>query len=53
MKTKKVRGQRFVEIEYTNNNSHKPTRCWYPIENLIYLKDKTDYKVIGYSSLPK
>lgn len=44
MKIKVVNTQLFVKIEYTNRHSHKPTKCWYPFENLKYLK--TDFKFV-------
>lgn len=47
MKTKRINGQRFIRIEYTNHGAHPPMRAWYPAVNLRWLARRCDVKVVG------
>jgi len=47
MKTLIVNGQLFALIEFTNHGSHPAVQSWYPVENLNWLRQFCDVKLIS------
>lgn len=46
MKTKRINGQKFARISYTNFGSHSPVQTWYPVQSLRWLSHRCDFSFV-------